>query len=76
MRGERDMSVRLMLEQVFADGAIANTTRKLLSGTNWRKPFEERMNKSVDGERVAEMSLAALLYHVLIGDGRNTDEFA
>jgi hypothetical protein len=76
MGEKRYMSVRLMLEQVFADGAIANTTRKLLSGANRRKPLEERMKKSVDGDRVAEMSLAALLYHVLIGDGRNTDEFA
>ena len=70
------MSVRLMLEQIFADGAIANTTRNLLSTTNRRKPLESQMKKPVSGERVAEMSLAALLYHVLIGDGRNTDEFA
>ena len=76
MRGEKDMSVRLMLEQVFADGAIANTTRKLFSTTNRRKPLENQMKKPVSGERVAEMSLSALLYYVLVGDGRRTDEFA
>ena len=70
------MSVRLMLEQVFADGAIANTTRKLFSTTNRRKPLENQMKKPVSGERVAEMSLSALLYYVLVGDGRRTDEFA
>jgi hypothetical protein len=74
--GEKTMAGGLMLEQVFADGAIANGTRNLLATMNRRKGLEDQMKKSVSGERVAEMSLSALLYYVLMGDGRRADEFA
>jgi hypothetical protein len=74
--GEKFMSARLMLEQVFADGTIASTTRNILSTTNRRRSLENQMKKSVSGERAAEMSLSSLLYYVLIGEGRGADEFA
>ena len=70
------MVAKLKLEQVFADGTIANITRDMLSGLQRRNPLEERMKRTVDWERLAEMSLSALLFYVLIGDGGGTDEFA
>ena len=70
------MSDGLMLEQVFADGPIAAITRDMLSTTQRPKLLEERVRSLVDWERVSEMSLPALLYYVLMGDGRGADEFA
>ena len=76
MRREEYMPDGLMVEQMFDDGSIAATTRKMLSASQRAKPLEERVKSLVDWERVAEMSLPALLYYVLMGDGRSADEFA
>ena len=70
------MSDGLMVEQMFADGSIAATTRNLLSTSQRAKPLEDRVKSLVDWERVSEMSLSALLYYVLMGEGRGADEFA